>query len=211
MADPLGMAAIFKEYTVANQEPDDGVTGEGGAPGATPAPLTAAGVSRRSFAKLGMGAGGVILTLASQPGMASTVCSCPSQSLSKFTSTHPGVIIVCAGVSPGYWVQTFHSWPSPLDRAVLKFGDMFACGGRTDYRDILVQKLLSPQKFDTYNIGRHFAATYLNIKAGKISFLTIPALQAIWYQWLTYGVYHPSAGVTWDGPKIVAYLKSTMS
>jgi hypothetical protein len=196
---------------VVNQEPDDGVTGEGGAPGATPAPLTAAGVSRRGFAKLGMGAGGVILTLTSQPGMASAVCASPSQSLSKWKSTHVGTPLACSGLSPGYWYQSFHSWPSPLDRTTLKFGAMIACGGRTDYRDILVQKLLYPQKFDTYNIGRHFAATYLNIKAGKISFLTIEGLQAMWYEWLTTMRYKPTAGVVWDGSQIVAYLRSTMS
>jgi hypothetical protein len=207
----FGTAVNFKEPNVVNQEPDDGLSGENGAPSATPAPLTVAGVSRRGFAKLGMGAGGVILTLASQPGMASVVCASPSQSLSKWKSNHVGTPLACAGLSPGYWVQTFHSWPAPLDRTVLKFGAMFSCGGRADYSDILVQKLLSPQKFDTDNIGRHFAATYLNIKAGKISFLTIPSLQAMWLEWLTTLRYKPTAGVTWGSAQIVAYLKSTMS
>lgn len=207
---PLRDSRNFKEYTVVNQEPDDGITGNSAAPAATPAPLTVAGVSRRSFGKLGMGAGGVILTLASQPGMASVVCASPSQSLSKWKSTHVGATLACSGLSPGYWVQPQHSWPSPLDRTTLKFGAMFACGGRTDYANILVQTLLFPQKFDTNNIGRHFAATYLNIKASKISFLTIDGLRAMWYEWLTTGTYKPTAGVVWDAPRIVIYLKSTM-
>jgi hypothetical protein len=212
MADRFGTAAIFKEHTVATQQPEDSETGKGGAPDATPTELSASGLARRGFAKLGAGAGGVLLTLASQPGMAQTVCASPSQSLSKWKSTHAGVPVQCAGVSPGYWAQTFHSWPSPLQssRATLTFGYMFQCGGRTDYSNILVQKLLWPQKFDTYNIGRHFAATYLNIKANKISFLTIDGIRAMWYEWLTTGFYRPTAGVKWDATQIVSYLKSTM-
>jgi hypothetical protein len=210
--DRFGTAAIFKEHTVATQQPEDSETGKGGAPVATPAELSASGLSRRGFAKLGAGAGGVLLTLASQPGMAQTVCASPSQSLSKWKSTHAGQQLQCSGVSPGYWVQTFHSWPSPLEtnRATLTFGAMFDCGGRTDYRDILVQDLLSPQKFDTDNIGRHFAATYLNIQANKISFLTLDGIRNIWYEWLTTGFYRPTAGVKWDGTQIVSYLQSTM-
>lgn len=195
---------------MAIQPPDDGGTGDCGAPDTTPAQLTAAGQARRGFAKLGIGAGGVILTLASQPGMAQTMCASPSQSLSKWKSTHVGEPLQCAGLSPGYWEKTFHSWPSPLDRDTLTFGAMFDCGARADYRDILVQTLLSPQKFDTNNIGRHFAATFLNIKDKKISFLTIEGLQHMWFEYMTTMSYRPTAGVVWDGPKIVAYLQSTM-
>lgn len=196
---------------MAIQQPEGGATGEGGAPDANPAQISPAGLSRRKFAKLGAGAGGVLLTVASQPGMAATVCTCPSQSMSEWASQHPKSTLVCNGVSPGYWVQTFHTWPYPCDRKVMTFGQMFPCGGRTEYRDILVQKLLYPQKFDKDSIGRHFAATYLNIQAGRMSFMTIDALQKIWYEWLSTGVYRPSAGVVWNGARLVAYLKSTMS
>lgn len=197
---------------MATQQPEDSETGKGGAPDATPTEISASGLSRRGFAKLGAGAGGVLLTLASQPGMAQTMCASPSQSLSKWKSTHSTVKLQCAGLSPGYWEKTFHTWPSPCQasRSSLTFGALFDCSNRSDYRDILVQKLLAPQKFDTYNIGRHFAATYLNIQANKISFLTIDGLRTMWREWLTTGYYRPTAGVAWDATKIVNYLKSTM-
>ena len=102
-ADLFGTAAIIKEYTVSTQQPEDSETGKGGAPDATPTELSASGLSRRGFAKLGAGAGGVLLTLASQPGMAQSVCASPSQSLSKWKSTHTGQQLQCRGLSPGYW------------------------------------------------------------------------------------------------------------
>ena len=212
MAGRFGAAAFIKEHTVATQQPEDSETGKGAAANATPTELSASGLSRRGFAKLGAGAGGVLLTLASQPGMAQTVCASPSQSLSKWKSTHSTQTLQCSGVSPGYWVQSFHSWPGTFEtnRATLTFGYMFDCTGRADYRDILVQTLLSPQDFDTHNIGRHFAATYLNIVSGRISFLSIDGARAMWREWLTTGYYKPTAGVKWDATQIVSYLKSTM-
>ena len=68
MADLFGMAAIFKEHTVATQQPEDGDTGIGGAPDATPTEISASGLSRRRFGKAGAGvSAGVIMTLVSQP------------------------------------------------------------------------------------------------------------------------------------------------
>lgn len=203
---------------MATLHPEDGDTGNGGAAGASPTELSASGLSRRGFTKLGMGAGGVILTLASQPGMAQTVCVSPSQSLSKWSSSHVGVPVRCAGLSPGGWVdhskKSFRSnapvWPAPQDRHTMKFGAIFACGARADYGSALMDTMLTPQNFDKYNIGRHFAATYLNIMSNRINFLTVPAVQNMWYEWLNNGVYHPTAGVSWDGEAIVAYLKKTM-
>lgn len=200
---------------MATQQPEDGEAGAiagGAAPDAAVSTITPAGLARRNFARLGAGAGGVILTLASQPGMASAVCASASQSMSKWTSHHVGARLACSGRSPGYW--QYHSWPNPYEanRKTLKFGNLFPCGSDTVYPNALVQTLCSPQKYDTANIGRHFVATYFNIQAGMINFLDIPTLQRMWYEYITTKQYVPTAGVKpWDATRIVTYLKSIMS
>lgn len=195
---------------MATQQPEDSETGKGDAPNATPTALSASGLSRRSFAKLGAGAGGVILTLASQPGMANSMCVCPSQSLSKWKSTHKEEPPKCIGVPPTWWASPYHSWPKSCDRKTMKFGDMFPCGGRTDYSSCLANKILTLQPFDKDAVGQYFATTYLNIASGKIGFMTIPDLQKIFHEWLATAQYRPSAGVhPWSGAELVSYLKKT--
>lgn len=198
---------------MATQQPEDSDTGTGGAPDATPTELSASGLSRRGFAKLGAGAGGVLLTLASQPGMAQTMCASPSQSLSKWKSHHTGQQLRCSGRLPIHWVKTYNSWPSPLQnmRSTLKFGAMYDCTSRPEYGDILVQKLLTLQPFDTAAIGQHFAAAYLNVKANKTSYLDIDTLRNMWREYVMSTTFKPTAGVPpWGANAIVSYLKSTM-
>lgn len=195
-------------------------TGNGNASGAAPSELSASGLSRRGFARLGTGAGGVLLTLVSQPGMASVVCASPSQSLSKWSSHHVGEPVQCSGLSPGGWKDNPKAsansngtppWPSPQDRQTLMFSSIFPSGARSPYSTALMDTMLSPQSLDAFNIGGHFAATYLNIISNRINFLTVSGLQIMWNEWFINGVYHPTAGITWDGEAIVAYLKSTMA
>ena len=61
-----------------------------------------------------------------------------------------------------------------------------------------------------HGIGRHLMACYLNVQAGLSSFQTVPMLQRIWLEYQTKGYYMPTAGVRWDGAKIVEYLQGTM-
>jgi hypothetical protein len=56
----------------------------------------------------------------------------------------------------------------------------------------------------------HMAATYLNICAGHIDFLTVDRLQEIWVEVSTTGVYKPTAGVTWSREELKEYFKATM-
>ena len=58
--------------------------------------------SRRSFAKSGLVASGVLLTLSSRPVLGELVCTSPSGFESGNLSFH-GTPIICAGLSPGYW------------------------------------------------------------------------------------------------------------
>lgn len=165
------------------------------------------GASRRRFASAG--ASGVLLTLASTPGMAANLCATPSGSLSGGLSSPHGTPAVCAGLSPGYWKNHATAWPSNLPTAT-KFGPVLRTCTGTSYQDIAFMKLLSHQSFDNSNIGMHVAATYLNIVTHRINVLTVQDLQNIWFSYRTKGYYAPSAGVQWDAGKIVDYLKGTM-
>jgi hypothetical protein len=76
--------------------------------------------SRRSFAKSGLVASGVLLTLSSRPVLGQSVCKSPSGFESGNLSFH-GTPITCSGRTPGYWGANSNttgiigkqSWPSP--------------------------------------------------------------------------------------------------
>jgi hypothetical protein len=172
--------------------------------------LGAKGASRRRFAKAAGAGAGVILTLASQPGMATEVCASPSQSLSLAHSGKPGAIVACSGRSPGYWKNN-EAWPGGVDRNSTLFGAVFSCGYGSDYAKTTMLKMCSPCDFDKFELGAHITATYLNVLSGLINFLTLQDVKDIWYEVSHSGVYKPSAGVIWQPYQLVDYLKKTMS
>jgi hypothetical protein len=182
--------------------------------------------ARRRFARLGAGTSGVILTLASGSGMAQTVCATPSGSLSAGLSSHqPAGGTTCSGVSPGYWKQPQHTWPV-INTTQLKgkstvttdqqqrdtlYSKIFPNGNTTLYRTGTMQQLLdnNDPSADPYNLGMHLVAAYLNVMAGRISFLSVQTLKNMWYDTITYGHYAPSAGVSWSPEQVKNYLQST--
>jgi hypothetical protein len=174
--------------------------------------------SRRRFASAGAKASGVILTLASTPGMAS-VCKSPSGSLSgNLQSSHGTQTVVCAGLSPGYWKNTDqHPWPSgayPVDTTWNKattFASVFPYGKTQLYQTGSMMAVLtnnSPSE-DPYNLGAHLVSAYLNVLSNKINFLTVASLQNMWHDLYTYGYYMPAAGTKWYAEDVAKYLQST--
>jgi hypothetical protein len=181
------------------------------APAPAPAPISAHGAARRRFAKAGVGATGVLLTLASQPGMASTICTTPSGSLSGGLKSHHGPAPVCSGVSPGYWKNNT-PWPAGCTPDTL-FGALFTCLGSNQgsYGAATCMTMLSHQDFDRSNLGMHLVAAYLNVLSQRVSFLTLETLRNMWNEWQSSGYYTPTAGVKWNSAQIVMYLSGTMS
>jgi hypothetical protein len=80
----------------------------------------------------------------------------------------------------------------------------------SSYQCALLQDVLSPQPFDDSELGRYMAATYLNICAGNIDFLTEDVLRRIWDEVAKKGVYEPTAGVIWSRMQLRQYFESTM-
>lgn len=171
------------------------------------------GASRRRFTRVGAGATGVLLTLASQPGMACDVCMSPSgyQSYSKTLKTASRApAVTCVGRGPSYWRGT-SSWPSGCSSGTM-FNKVFTCNSRTNqtYGKTNCMRILTPQSFDSGSVGVYLMAMYLNVLSKKTSFMTIEQVRAIWNEYQSSGYYTPTAGVKWYASDIVLYLSGTM-
>lgn len=104
-----------------------------------------------------------------------------------------------------------HSWPRGCDKNQ-PYTRLFSCNSLNakTYGTTSQSAILEPKTWDRHGIGRHLVACYLNVQAGLSSFQTVPMLQRIWLEYQTKGYYTPTAGVRWDGRKIVEYLQGTM-
>jgi hypothetical protein len=182
---------------------------------AAPLPLSERGARRRRLAKAGFGAAGVLLTLESRAAMGPMICKSPSGALSGGLSSHYGPEPVCQGLSPGYWKNHTDAWPIPI---TTMFADVFSAGDKrsctaetmnTNYTCSTMLNLLTPQQFDQYNLAMHAVATYLNIKSGKINFLSIDTLLNMWSEVQSQGYYEPTAGVKWTPEQVKNYLEAT--
>lgn len=179
---------------------------QAGAPPAAP-PISAHGAARRRFARAGLGVSGALVTISSKAGMAADICTTPSGSLSGgLQSQKPAAALSCDGRSPGYWKNN-DSWPAAK---VLMFGAVFSCAAGSPYDTCSMADILDPKEWDQHGIGRHMAATWLNIRSGKISFLGERQLQRIWEDLRSAGYYEPTAGTKWYAEEVVDYLKGTM-
>ena len=186
--------------------------GESSLPEQSPAArdgLSPAGVSRRRLA--GLGASGVLMTLASQSAMAGLVCKSPSGALSGKLASRGAAGVTCAGRSPGYWKTHPSAWRGCGIDTGEAFQRVFSCSGRAGYDSVTCMGILSHKSFDMNNLGMHMMATYLNVKSGKISFMSEEDVLSMWSEWVRTGKYVPMAGAKpWNAADIVIYLSSTM-
>ena len=201
---------------MATSDQSDGIAASASTPGVEQGPtLSGKGASRRRFAKAAGAGAGVIMTLASQPGMATTVCASPSQSLSLTHSFKSGAMPACGGRLPSYWKGNT-AWPGGIVRGTSTSpgtlcSQVFACGTVPQYGSTSLLKMCDPCSFDTYEIGAHLVAAFLNVRAGLVGFMTEQDVKDIWYEIATTGVYKPSAGIVWSPYDTVVYLKKTMA
>ena len=191
----------------------DQLSGESKQPAATES-LDARGAARRRFTRAGVGASGVLMTLASQPGMAA-VCATPSGSLSSgMTSRAPNTQVTCGGVSPGYWKN--HDWPAGTSRTA-RFGDIFPCGpsslvmsNMTMY-DVLCN---ADTNVDKFNTASHVVSAYCNYRQDPTYVITPTILSKMWKEYQdtggqAVGYYVPAVNHKWYGFDIVNYIVST--
>jgi hypothetical protein len=213
------LAHTFRKPPVANENQQNDIPQQPDVPpqtGMDHAGLGARGASRRRFARAGAGATGVLLTLASHPGMACSVNVGPSGYQSAVTALKHGMKVSNApttpssGRPPRYWASGY-GWPCGTH---LQFGQVFSCRDKTG--TIATSTLLQHCAGYTFSspkarIAQLLVAAHLNVLTDKSPFLKLTNLQAIWNEYESTGQYVPMAGVTpWNAGDIVTYLSGTM-
>lgn len=148
---------------------------------AAPAPseLSSKGATRR---RLGLGASGLIMTLASKPGMASGPLYCGtysgwhSASTASRVSTDGGS---CAGLSHGAWKRK--TWPKGANPRAM-FSTVFPEGKGIRYTDSMLYAVLTNNDpgFDPSNLRQELVTAYLNAMAGYNTHPSVAELKAIW-------------------------------
>lgn len=176
--------------------------------------LSKQGASRRRFARVGAGASGVLLTLVSQPGLATcNVCKTPSgyQSFKTNGAGSRVADVTCTGKMPLHWKSA--SWPSGCKTSG-SFGTYFNCNNSANrsYGTKTCLDILSPTNTSGLKgqVAMYLMAAYLNVLSKKSTFITTTHLTDIWKEYSVKSIYTPTAGVTWDAWGIIEYLSGTM-
>jgi hypothetical protein len=170
------------------------------------APMSPHGASRRRLAKAGLGAAGVLWTTRSNA--LDFKCVSASAALTAgLNSNTPDNAVACEGRSPGYW-KNHGGWPVST---TARFCDIFGYAGSLDKRfsSVTLLDLLKGCDFDKSKLGMHITASYLNVKSGKIGYLSERTLKEMWYQLVHFKRYEPARGVFWDLETTKRYLEST--
>lgn len=153
-----------------------------------PSELSGKGATRR---RLGLGASGLIMTLASKPGMATNPMYCGTVSGWHSASTASRVRTdggSCAGLSHGYWKN--HPWPGGTNRRAL-FSSIFPEGKGSRYTDSALYTVLinNDPSFDPCNLRQELVTAYLNAMAGYNTHPNVRELKAIWAAYAPSGTY----------------------
>lgn len=199
---------------MANENQQNDVSEQSGAAVPGDSALSKRGVSRRRFARAGAGAGGVLLTLVSQPGLACEVCRTPSgyQSTKGATGAQSKAAqVTCTGKGPNHWKT--NGWPSSC-KSNNTFGTYFDCSrsGAKAYSAIKCMDILTPanNSGDKGQVAKYLMASYLNVLSGKSTFITTTTLNNIWRDYASNSTYTVMAGVKWTSYDILDYLRRTM-
>src|SRR5471032_220537 len=177
---------------------------ETGGPGAAPRE-TLADPLRRRFGRAGLGASGVLLTLACKPVLGATAQS-PSGFLSANQSTH-GRPEISNGRRPEYWCGGAH-WPiAPTTR----FSQVFSCGFGTSLAGATLAETIVPRSHDPQQLACYLTAALFNARSGRTPFLREETLQAMFLEWRTLVEFSPTAPDEWGAAEIVQYLRATQS
>lgn len=187
--------------------------------------LDARGASRRRFTRAGAGAAGVILTLHSQPGMATYgnyggICASPSGFMSIKTASHNPRNSCSANHSYTYWRDNYKSWKSRCGtHSTARFCDVLTPrGAYVRVKNYTLLQILQQHK-DVRAVDGSFVllqcvTALLNARAseraGIPSVLPEDKVVAIWDEYSLRGSYRPSGSARpWSGLEISAYLQTT--
>lgn len=192
-----------------------------------------ADLGRRRFTKSSLAASGVILTLASRPVLADTVCKSPSGFLSGNVSHH--IEQLCYGNYPSYYANNPDAWkgtryiPGTYNTKETNSTDASSTSstvnsnstkdinkwvGGTQYQQAFPGSSRFPGKSMMQVLwmqdvmGQHFVAALLNAALGLTPPLTETKVIDICVEYETRGFFEPTAGVHWYEQDILFYLNS---
>ena len=214
-----GILSLTQENIIDNQEKNFSVSLDAQA-AAVPA-LNPQGAARRRFARAGAGATGVILTLQSQPAMATYgKCVSPSGFVSATTGTSLNPIRSCmSNEDPQYWQNNKSRWSSraftnPHDR----FEQHFRCPNgyralaKLTLYEVLCRNTYTVKAADPSGISRLCIAAWLNAHMNQQNavVLTPERVVEIWRQYAETNVFFPAKNASpWGRSTIYDYLRST--
>jgi hypothetical protein len=210
---------------VANQDLADGEAIK--SDDVTPAAVTLApaGLSRRRFA--GLGASGVILTLASQPAMANSVMCTSLSAAGSAVHSRATTTLVCHGCLPVYYHNAanwsgcgvdpnamFKSYFSTtgLGKALIPYTLLQVLKGDFAIRSVTGMVTTPATNPDPNEVAKYIIATGLNVLSRRVSFFTLESVLAMWSEYAATSHYLPTAGAQkWDGATLTRHLKERMS
>jgi hypothetical protein len=210
-----------------NQEQNGGMEPDQ-LPEGTPVQTSSVDESRRRFAKAGVAASGVLLTLASRPVLATggswggggytpgtKTCKSCSAWMSANMSKHANESVTCTGKSPKWWKNCSQSeWTKCSVKSDDLFPKHFSCGiNASSYNFKMIDVCDNPysSSMPLADLCSRLVAALLNCRSGKTSFLTEATVKAIFNEITTKTHFSPTAGVNWDIAKCIEYLTATQS
>jgi hypothetical protein len=196
------------------------------------ASLSDKGAARRRFGKAGIGASGVLMTLASTPGMACTTCVSTSGfhsiaiGSSLYGTSKPGV--VCQGLPGSSWVNiAAKNWPVSQNAT---FCSIYMTSG--GYFTVPVVKdrygnVVTPAHELTMleackgvadatdgGVAKLFAAAWMNITGTpqRTSYISQTKVKAMFKAVRTNGTfkYSDSSSATWNKSEVLNYMVGTV-
>lgn len=193
-------------------------------------PADSAVSTRRYWLKAGVAAPTVLLTLASRP-----VFGVQCRTASAFTSLNTSVtgrgISVCNGLTPQQWCAGYRHvqgggltrlgtrWPPPYVpvaahgttglQATLFHSPVTGLFGDIFHHKTFLEVLELPGG-GLQDLGKYIAAAMLNARSGRTPMLDETRVRQMWNDYVSMRSFEPTAGVRWDIPQIVLYIRSTM-
>ena len=163
----------------------------------------------------------VIMTVKSSSALAAQ-CFAPSAaaSIALLNSRLDREHLDCLGRTPGFWVNAANPTNGKSDNLNNNYQYWEAAGGDgilfstvfgSGFANLTLKQVMALNgNQDQWQLGAHLSAAYLNNKIGWVPD-TVVSLQDLRDMWAgRSGTYTPTAGVTWNGEQIVAYLQTTM-
>lgn len=187
---------------------------------------------RRRLLRGGLGAGSVLMTLASRP-VSAAQCLAGSVAAGSAASGNQLQASVCSGLSPGSWFAISGSSSSSTTGGSALFisstttisttaGSSWPIAPSTKFSDafspdlgknnLTLKDVLDPQQA-ILPIARHIVAGLLNTSTAPprvpATVLTPQRVKEIWTSVATKGFFEPTAGVRWNEAQIIAWLETT--